>query len=577
MTSLFATPNKPGSHLSENALTRMICQEISPARRFLAKRHLNRCTQCRARLELRERTVLEAIEHRRIVAEQLGPLSSARRDSFIQQLDLLLESAPAKPWWKRLPQQLGAWPFWNFALSVKSATIAIFAAGLILFSVWRWEPPAVSAAEFLDRAVASDQSTPKLPGSGVIHRRFRVKTVNKTIEHDSYRDISGHHNPRNDNVDAEGADLVIRLALAGVNWDDPLSAVSFKIWHDRQSDRNDEVRSSGEGLLTIRTGLPTTSIAQESLTVREDGFHPVARTIEYRDYGTVEISEVSLDFLSWEKANQLFFLPEPESRLPAPRVPSPALLPSIPQMNETELEARLILNQRNADTGEQIEITRDVRGVQVQGLVESEERKRELNESLQAIPFLSATIRSFEDLQSTRGPDAQTTATQQQSAVAQVSPLEQYFVQHGRRRDDLSRISAGLFNSSLDINRSSRSIAQIALRFSADEDLSPAAIHARDELLSRTVERLLNDLKEQQQFLEETNLAFESAAVSPRNPDADIDLMHLAELNTALTRELISGAGESVRSEKVMAADLAETISQIRTAALTYIPGRSSK
>jgi hypothetical protein len=343
MTSLFGPQGAPRSHLSEDILTRMLSQELSPGRKLLAKRHLHRCCQCRSRFDVLTRTAHEIAAHRRHVVNQLEPLSPARRDLFIQRLDKVLESVPAKPWWKRLPAQFGAQPFGNSALSLKSALIMTF-AGLILFSVWRWQLPAVSAAEFLDRAVASDRNPAKIAGSGVLHRRFRVKTGKRPIDHDAYRDISGRRQLRNDNTDVEYADLAIRLALAGVNWDDPLSAVSFKNWHDRQPNSNDEVRSSGGGLLTISTRLPSTGIAQESLTVRQDGFHPVERIIEYREFDTVEISEVSLDFLSWDKANQLFFIPEPESRPAAPRVPTRALLPSTAQIIEAELEARLMLN-----------------------------------------------------------------------------------------------------------------------------------------------------------------------------------------------------------------------------------------
>jgi hypothetical protein len=454
----------------------------------------------------------------------------------------------------------------------------LICAGLILFSVRRWQFSTVSAAEFLNRAVASDASPSKIAGSGVIFRRFRVKTRKRTIEHTVYRDISGRRQPKNVKVDAEEADLAIRLALAGVNWDDPLSAVSFKNWHDRQQDPEDEVHSSREGLLTISTRLPSTGIAQESLIVRKDGFHPIGRTIEYREFGTVDISEVSLDFLSWDAANLLLFEPQSDYRAATPRVLARALIPGTAQMDETELKARLVLNQQDADTGEQIEITRDLNGVQVQGLVESEERKRELKESLRTIPFLSVNIRSFDDLKSATSPSAQVAATRQRFAVAQVSPLEEYFVQHGRSRDDLSRISAGLFNYSLAINRSSRSIEQIVLRFSADGDLTPAAIHSRDELLTRNAARLLNDLKEQQGLLDEAGITFESDAIAPSNPDAvSAGLASLAERNAAATRELISGASGSDRSEKPMAAELAETISQLRTAALTFIPSRSTK
>jgi hypothetical protein len=577
MTGLFERQRAPAPHLPEDVLTRLVCQELSPARRWLANRHLRRCHPCRARVEQLERTSLGIMEYRDDVLKKLGPLSVGRRDLFIEELGMVLEATPPRPWWKRLQQQFGVLPTWISLPSLKSVMVMICTA-LILFSVWRWQLSSVSAAEFLDRAVASERSPVKVAGSGVIHKRFRVKAGMKTIEHDSYRDTSGRLQSRNDNIDIGDADLAIRLALAGVNWDDPLSAVSFKSWHDRQTNPKDEIHASGQGLLTISTRLPSTIIAEESLTVREDGFQPIVRTIEYRDFGTVEISEVSLEFLSGNNTSQSFYLPKAAVKAAAPRVPAATPAPSLAQMDETELEARLMLNQKSADTGEQVEITRDVKGVKIEGLVESEARKKELTQSLQAIPFLSVRITSVDELGSTRDPDAQIMPTQQKSWVAKVSPLEQYFVRHGRSRDDLSRISAGLFNCSLAINRSSRSISQIVVRFSADEELSQAAMDARDELLSRTLERLLDDLTEQQNLLDEANLAYEPEGTGSMNPSADnLDLAHLGDLNMALTTELMSGAGESSRSEKTMAAELSQTISQLRIAALNIIPGRSNK
>ncbi len=567
MMGLFGTRGAPRQHISDDVLLRLSNHELSPARASLARSHLIRCERCRARYESLERTALAIVEHHQSMVKRLE-LSSARRDQFIRQLDLLLESSPARPWWKRLPIQFVIRPFGNTALSFRGALVIVF-AGIIVFSVWRWQLTAVSASEFLDRAVASEHEPAKVVGSGMICRRFRFKTVSKTIQHAVYWDASGRRQPKYSKVAAEEAELDARLAVAGVNWDDPLSATSFKRWHDRQADPNDEVRPSGEGLLTISTRLPSTTIARESLTVREEDFHPVERTIEYREFGTVDISEDSLEVLSRDRVDELFFEPNGDMSAAARRVPARVLPPSTAQLNETELQARLILNQRDADTGEQIEVIRDVRGVQVQGLVESGGRKKELEKSLQGIPFLFVAIRSFDDLKAVPSPGAQTSVTQRRSTVAQVSPLEQYFVQHGRSRDDLSRISAGLFNSSLAINRTSRSIEQIVFRFSSSDDLSPIAIHARDELLARTVARLLHHLEEQQQFLQEAEITSESEAIVPRNPDErDFDFVRLAERNMAATRELVSGASESRRSEKPAAEELAETISQLRCAAL---------
>lgn len=576
MNILFGWQMTLRHHLSEDALTRLISHELPAARTLLANRHLNCCSACRARFNELSRAAQAVAEHREYVVNQLDSLSASRRDSFIEQLDMLLDSVPARPAPQRFVTQYETLTAGNFAPSLKSV-LSVVCAGLILLSVWHWHLPSVSAAEFLNRAVASDRSPQKTGSPGVIHRRFRIETTKKTIEHDAYSDFTGRR-LEDVNVHAEDDELVIRLALAGVSWDDPLSAASFKNWHDLQPNPSDDVRNSGQGLLTIRTRLSSTSIAQESLTVRENSFHPVERTVEFRNADTVEISEVSLDFLSAEAANKLLSTPASAIGSGAPAIAAGALLPSQGQLNETELEARLILNQINADTGEQIEITRDEKGVRINGLVDSEGRRKELRESLQGLPFLSVTIRSLDDLNSSSGPGPQVDATQEQSAVAQVSPLEQYFLKHGRSRDDLGRISAGLFDSSLGINRSSRSIEQLLLRFSSSEHLSPAAIQARDELLSRTVERLLNDLEEQQQFLEDADLPPDSQAVSPNNSgDDSSDLAHLAEINMTVTRELISGSAESSRSENALAADLAQTITQLRTSALTIIPGHSSK
>jgi hypothetical protein len=290
------------------------------------------------------------------------------------------------------------------------------------------------------------------------------------------------------------------------------------------------------------------------------------------------ISEVSQEFLNWDRANQLHYKPQPvEGELirSAPD-PAPVIVPSRAQLDETELMARLALNQLSADTGEQIEIRRDDKGVQIQGLVEDEKRKKELNELLRAIPFLSLTIASFDDLKFAASPEAQGAAKPQTAVVAQVSSLERYFMQHARSRDELSRISAGLFDSCLAIRRSSRSIDQISERFFTDELLSRMAIQARDELLSRTLARLLGDLRDEQQFLDESGILFESLALSPNDAAADCasSLTRIAERNADATKELISGSIQSGRSEIVIAAELAGTISQLRTAALIFIPNR---
>jgi hypothetical protein len=371
---------------------------------------------------------------------------------------------------------------------------------------------------------------------------------------------------------SQDADLAARLALAGVNWGDPLSAASFESWHNSQEQPSDEVRSAGNGLLTIRTRLESSLVADESFTVREDGFHPVERVIHYRDFGTVDISEISLDLVSWDKSDERYFEPllaarVSERRSTERRSPVLDLPPATAQMNEAELRARLILNEQHADTGEQIEIRRDDQGVQVRGLVESEERKKDLIESLHGVPFVAVAIQSFDDLKSDPPAPPATVAIEQHSSVAVVSPLEQYFFVQDRGRDDLSRISAGLFNLSLAIDRSARLIEQITSRFPRTTELTPAAVDARDELVSRAAAQLVEALSDQQRLLKEANITPDPVAVVPSGELGGRSLEDLAARNVAVTQELVSGPSPSGRSGPAIAAELAQTILELRSRA----------
>ena len=566
MTTLARLWRALPSHLSDDALTRMASEEPSRARRWLARTHLDHCEHCSARYEQYARAACSLTRYRQDIIDRLGPLSSARRNRFLQHLDGVLESQAARPWWKQPLARWGIQPFGSYEPSVAGALVAAFAA-IAALALWHAHLPAVSASEFMNRAVASDRMPGKITGPGVIRRRFRIQTAQRTIERSVYLDTLGRGQPRAVAIGSQDADLAARLALAGVSWSDPLSAASFQNWHDSQEHPADEVHSAGNGLLTIRTRLQSSLVADESFTVREDGFHPIERIIEYRDFGTVDISEISLDLVSSDKTDELLVKPLPATRaIERPSAARDLPLPAA-EMNEAELRARLILNQQHGDTGEQIEIRRDDKGVQVKGLVESEARKRELIESLRGVPSLAVAIQSFDDLKPNPQTAAPTVPVEQRSSVAVVSPLEQYFLVQDRGRDDLSRISAGLFNLSLAIQRSSRLIDQMDLRFGENPDLTPAATQARNELVSRAAAQLRDALSEQQRLLREANITPEPAAVDSPGPEGGRSLADLAARDVAVTQELVSGPSPSVRSGPAIAAELAQSILELQSRA----------
>src|SRR5262249_17827630 len=155
------------------------------------------------------------------------------------------------------------------------------------------------------------------------------------------------------------------------------------------------VKRSERGLLTLTTNLAGGNIASESLTVRETDFRPVERTIELRDAGSVEIAELNYSVLPWSSVNPDLFEPEPSAAVGLGRHTHAAILPHLPrslsptELDEAELGVRLVLNSLNLDANDRISLTRQPLGVHVEGVVEDDDRKRQLQAELQLVPHVS--------------------------------------------------------------------------------------------------------------------------------------------------------------------------------------------
>jgi hypothetical protein len=134
-------------------------------------------------------------------------------------------------------------------------------------------------------------NTPK----GVICQKIKIQTPQKTIERIIYRDPQGKRRPRPQKVVNDEAQLSDKFALAAVSWSAPLSATDYQNWHDSQHVRRDRIARVGHHMLELTTTVPNGSVAEQSLMVRESDFHPVQRTVVFRDSETVEIAELSYD------------------------------------------------------------------------------------------------------------------------------------------------------------------------------------------------------------------------------------------------------------------------------------------
>ncbi len=285
-----------------------------------------------------------------------------------------------------------------------ASAAVILVASVILFYIWQRSMPSVSASELLQRA-ESAESTPAQSGKpGVIYQKVQIRTPHGSVERDLYRDREGRRRPKAQPVTADFTALKTKLDIAGVNWDEPLSASSYKAWHDGHSEESDQVRRSGKNLLTVTTRTSGGIVAEESLTVREGDFHAVKRTVELLDVGTVEIAELNYIVLNWNAVNTDLFEPLTPTIIPTPSIhaevePVAPALPTAWRLLDAELKARVALHTVGADLGEQVEVIHDSRGsvVLVRGLLNTPERKHELLAALQGIPDLELKLQTVDE------------------------------------------------------------------------------------------------------------------------------------------------------------------------------------
>src|ERR1700723_1173408 len=121
---------------------------------------------------------------------------------------------------------------------------ASFAIVLIatLLLCWIWQRPkvTVSAGQLMLGAQMAEQKVAE-GKAGVVYQKIHIVTAHTSIEREIYRDARGVRQPRPQAPHAETSQLRSLLNQTGVDWDNPLSATSFRAWHDRQQGGVDRV------------------------------------------------------------------------------------------------------------------------------------------------------------------------------------------------------------------------------------------------------------------------------------------------------------------------------------------------
>ncbi len=248
------------------------------------------------------------------------------------------------------------------------------------------------------------------------------------------------------------------------------------------------------------------------------------------------------------------------------------------QLDEAELSVRLALTRLHADTGEQIELARGPRGIEVRGIAETKERKHELEAQLHMLPHVSVSISSIEELKAKPSQPEKLSSAKVVEMQTQLTPLETYYLAHGRNIASLGRLAPQLLNSADVIGFECRMIDDLQRRFARDGHMSAIASATLTDLLFTHKHKLLAALEDEEKLLADAEIGTPRAKQVTSTNATDLALTALAEQNLALARELALGKGGSGRPAEAITLELTALIDELnpRAHAMQVVPQNST-
>ena len=540
-------------HVAENDLLAFMDGEIRAGTARRIRQHLEACRGCRSRYEEMQRTTFQFMHCRKAIAAHCMPPSPEGRARFVASLDKLVERNPISRSERLMNRaRLKIAPIMN---PLFASCLVALAAVLALFLVWR-SPPTVAASEILRRSEMSEAHTTGSHGHVVVYQKVRIRTQTTTLERTVYSDSENRRLARATHFDPSEIDVKRRLEVAGIDWQHPLSASDFRRWHDSLRDGKDEV-NMGKGVVTLLTSTSSSDVAEADLTVRLGDFHATGRRVVFRHLGTIEISELNYELLSWNATNtSLLFEPDIPSLPVTHSAPDqqafgrPKVRPTVGDLDEAELRARLTLNQANADSGEQIVVTQSAASVQVTGVVETNARKQELRNLLRDIPLVDTSLQSIEEMTPTaKGPNPSKARAHEYSAAYQ-SPLQLYLAQTSATGQQVSDASRAILEASLTLQKESRALNFLNNRFSAHERnrLTSEGRALLKKLLGRHMENLTNGIAQERSLIDAWVSPMPRQSRGATLGDAYEALTREAAINKELCDEVLATSKEPQRS-----------------------------
>lgn len=542
------------AHPSDEQIVALIDGQLTARQQTALQHHVESCWRCLAKRQQMEATIFALVQRRTLVTAGFPPLSPGGEERLLAQMERQ-SKLDAHGWTSHL---LGA--FRHLSLEamnpiVATALVVILAVSL-LFMIWQRNPSTLNAQDLLSRAQSRELVATNTARSDVICQKIVIRSRSQVLERTLYHDVRHRRPARLEHLDPKAEHLRHALLTAGLNWDSPLSAVDYGRWRTAQSHAQDQVKQGADGMVTLITTVPGGAIAEESLTLRIADLHPVRRTVDIRNEDRFEIAELSYTPLSWSQLNSFSALPQT-----VPHVALPAAVRTLTggQLDEAELGARLALNRLHADATEQIEIARSETEVKVTGVVETAQRKLELDRALRQVPHVVPSLFSVEQLSAHRSIAASGATIEQIDASTGPAPLEKFFHEHERTAEELSQVSEQLLTSALAAQRESTAIKELSHRFE-ERTLSPNGRDALNHLVLSHADALRSALSGQQVLLARLfpQLADGTDGRSPAASSASYLALDGAR-DVALCKELISSSADTTRSAQSIASDMITT------------------
>ena len=356
-------------HPDEGLLLRYIDGELPGRKSRQVRRHLEACWQCRGSVEELQSTVAECVRYRK----QIQPYVPA----------------PPNPWpdlsrgFARIDAEFEREPFWKRYLTfpvVRQAALGAAVLALLAAVIFQFQQaPRVQAAELLKRAVAAETVRPMAARAVRIH----------TASFEFTRTVGTRPAGEAPMPAAVGS----LFAEARYNAEDPLSARSYRDWHDSLAgERDDPVStvadplSPAESCYRIHTVAAAGEVADATLLLATGDLRPVEGRLEFRDRNWIEFTEI-MEPPASGGANTAEHVEVPVR----PVVPSrpAAVVPGASASISDQIEVLSALHQIGADLGDPVEVTLTGGKVMVGGVGVSPQVQQRIHAELDSKPNVS--------------------------------------------------------------------------------------------------------------------------------------------------------------------------------------------